>query len=74
MKRLMSIFITILVLGFGSFAQAPHPPSSGHGQTANQAAQTGGGAPIEGGLIVYFLISTLYLISKKRKFFIHRIN
>ena len=59
MKKI-SIIITLLLVfaaGFNSFAQVPPPPPPDHGSTGNQ---TGGNAPIGGGLFILIGLGAAY--------------
>jgi len=62
MNLLKKITLTILViigLTFSAdiFAQVPPPPPPGHGETGNQ---TGGNAPIGGGLFILIGLGAAY--------------
>ena len=57
-KTLISLLIIIASVTTTSlFAQVPPPPPPGHGQTGNQ---TGGNAPIGGGLFILIGLSAIY--------------
>jgi hypothetical protein len=58
MKKLLNLFVFALILsGFMaiaqiSLAQAPPPPPADKGTNSNKAPSGGGGAPIDGGLVI----------------------
>lgn len=67
----MKTFIKILILAFFAFniqllsAQAPPPPPpGGTGGTTNQPADSGGGAPIGGGLGILLSLGLAYGATK----------
>ena len=59
MKKLIApiLFTFVLFLSFNGFSQAPPPPPPGHGQTGNQS---GGDAPIGGGLFILIGLGAAY--------------
>ncbi len=62
MKLYKKIAVTLLVitgltLSTNTFAQVPPPPPPGHGSTGNQ---TGGNAPIGGGLFILIGLGAAY--------------
>jgi len=57
------IIILLIFFSYNIFAQPTPPdiPGGGHGQTNNQP---GGGAPIDGGIGTFLILSSLYFIRK----------
>ena len=56
-KILLIVIITFATISSEVFAQAPPPPPPGHGSTGNQ---TGGNAPIGGGLFILMALGAAY--------------
>jgi len=59
-KKILSIIITLFftLFAYNGFSQGPPPPpGGGHGQTGNQ---TGGNAPIGGGLFILLGLGVAY--------------
>lgn len=60
MKKIVIVLaITTSITSIKLFSQPPPPPSD-HNLTGNQAADTGGGAPIEGGLFILLGLGAAY--------------
>ena len=60
MKKTIIITLLVIIASVTTtslFAQAPPPPPPGHGQTGNQ---TGGNAPIGGGLFILIGLGAAY--------------
>jgi len=63
-NTVLSLLLIIgIMLSLNSIAQAPEPPSGGHGQTGNQS---GGNAPIGSGLFMLLAMGTIYGIKKAK--------
>lgn len=60
---LLTIFI--ILLNFNTIAQVPNPPSGGHGQSGNQS---GGNAPVGGGLFILLGLGAVYGVKKSGYF------
>jgi len=58
-KYIKTILLSAVILLFAAtgFSQPPPPPGGGHGQTGNQ---TGGNAPIGGGLFILLGLGAAY--------------
>ena len=57
LKILLVMIITLSAFSTDTFAQVPPPPPPGHGSTGNQ---TGGNAPIGGGLFILIGLGAAY--------------
>jgi len=55
--RTLLLSITFILFAATGFSQPPPPPGGGHGQTGNQ---TGGNAPIGGGLFILMGLGAAY--------------
>ena len=60
MKRIVLIFVVLMVANAttGLFAQVPPPPPQDHGSIGNKSS--GGGAPIGGGLFILLGLGAAY--------------
>ena len=63
-KQILPIIVTLIftLFTYSGFSQGPPPPpGGGHGQTGNQ---TGGNAPIGGGLFILLGLGAAYGVKK----------